>query len=302
MRQRLLRLALSTALVGSFVGATAGTAVASSGSPGDAQITITIIDSHAGGSYDQVFEKAYANTTASGTPVYVYVPVGAVDDGTVDSVNPAFDHNQGDAFTPCADKTSDQFVMTAAQIEALGDELTDQIVAVDEAHYGEIGEAVPGDPDTAALVVLAYNVQDESYYDCAVTTYTAGYFAPELIDEAGMNVVVIDSFDWANRVGDPSTGNPVGRSFLYEGVIAHELEHLLMNYSDAGELSWVDEGLADLAGFLNGYRAFRLPLHLPPGLPPRDVADALGWWARELRRVVLVLPVPVGTGRRQRRR
>ena len=76
MRQRLLRLALSTALVGSFVGATAGTALASSGSPGDDEIVITITDSHAGGSYDQVFEKAYANTTTSGTPVYIYVPDG----------------------------------------------------------------------------------------------------------------------------------------------------------------------------------------------------------------------------------
>ena len=28
-----------------------------------------------------------------------------------------------------------------------------------------------------------------------------------------------------------------------------------MNYSDAGELSWVDEGLADFAAFLNGYPA-----------------------------------------------
>jgi hypothetical protein len=36
-------------------------------------------------------------------------------------------------------------------------------------------------------------------------------------------------------------------------VIAHELEHLLMNYSDPGEPSWVDEGLADLAIFLNQY-------------------------------------------------
>ncbi len=26
-----------------------------------------------------------------------------------------------------------------------------------------------------------------------------------------------------------------------------------MNYSDPGELSWVDEGLADAAAFLNGY-------------------------------------------------
>ena len=136
--------------------------------------------------------------------------------------------------------------MTAGQIESLGDELTDQIVAVDEAHYGEIGLADPADPNSDALVMLAYNVQDESYYDCAVTTYTAGYFAPEYISDAGMNVLVVDSFDWANRTGEEG-------DFLYEGVIAHELEHLLMNYSDPGELSWVDEGLADLAAFLNGY-------------------------------------------------
>jgi hypothetical protein len=49
--------------------------------------------------------------------------------------------------------------------------------------------------------------------------------------------------------GDASNDRPE----LYEGVIAHELEHLLMNYSDPGELSWVDEGLADTAAFLNGY-------------------------------------------------
>ena len=49
--------------------------------------------------------------------------------------------------------------------------------------------------------------------------------------------------------GDTSNDTPE----LYEGVIAHELEHLLMNYSDPGELSWVDEGLADTAAFLNGY-------------------------------------------------
>ena len=57
-----------------------------------------------------------------------------------------------------------------------------------------------------------------------------------------MNVIVIDAFDWANRVGpddsdwrddDPSNDRPT----LYEGVVAHELEHLLHNYSDPGELS-----------------------------------------------------------------
>ena len=75
-----------------------------------------------------------------------------------------------------------------------------------------------------------------------------------------MNVIVIDAFDWANRVGpddsewrDDDPDND--QATLYEGVIAHELEHLLHNYSDPGELSWVDEGLADFAAFLNGYDA-----------------------------------------------
>lgn len=135
------------------------------------------------------------------------------------------------------------------QINALGDELANHIVAVDEAHFGDIGTAEGEDGTSSdALVMLVDNVQDDSYYDCSVTTYTAGYFAPEYIDEAGMNVIVVDAYDWANRIGDDAAAPN-----LYEGVIAHELEHLLMNYSDPGEVSWVDEGLADLAIFLNGY-------------------------------------------------
>lgn len=245
MKQRLLRVLMAAALGVSAIGTAAPAAMASSGSPGDAIITITINDSEAGGSYNQVFEKVYAGQTASLTDVYVYVPEGSVGDPSKPSVNPQFDHNPGDSFVPCATNTQAQHLMTAAQIQGLGDSLVDQIVAVDEAHYGEIGLAKPGNPNSDALVVLAYNVQDGEYYDCAETTYTAGYFAPEYIDDAGMNVIVIDSYDWANRVGSPR--------YLYEGVIAHELEHLLMNYSDPGELSWVDEGLADMAIFLNNY-------------------------------------------------
>lgn len=245
MKQRLLGVLMAAALGASAIGTAAPAVMASSGSPGDPTITITINDSHAGGSYDQTFEKVFADATTTGTPVYIYVPLGAVGDPTVDSVNPQFDPNPSDEFVPCADNLPAEDLITQAQIDALGNELTDQIVAVDEAHYGQIGLADPNDPNSDALVLLAYNVQDESYYDCSVTTYTAGYFAPEYIAEAGMNVIVTDTFDWANRVGEPR--------LLYEGVIAHELEHLLMNYSDPGELSWVDEGLADLAIFLNGY-------------------------------------------------
>ena len=103
MKQRLLRVLMAAALGASTIATAAPAVMASSGSPGDATITITINDSHAGGSYDQVFERVYANTTDTGTPVYIYVPLGAVGDPTVDSVNPQFDHDTTDAFTPCAD-------------------------------------------------------------------------------------------------------------------------------------------------------------------------------------------------------
>ena len=222
------------------------------GEPGDETMLVHINDSEAGGSYHQTFELAYSNVEGD-TPVYIYVPEGGIGDPSVDSLNPEFDQNPNDEFTPCADNSADDFLITQAQINELGDELADNIVEVDTTHFGDIGTAVGTDGTSSdALVMLVYNVQDESYYDCSVDTYTAGYFAPEYISEAGMNVIVVDAYDWANRIGD-QTGNDNGRSDLYEGVIAHELEHLLMNYSDPGEVSWVDEGLADMAIFLNCY-------------------------------------------------
>ena len=141
--------------------------------------------------------------------------------------------------------------------------------------------------------MLAYNVQDESYYDCAVTTYTAGYFAPEYIVDAGMNVIVIDSFDWANRVGEADDSCTRASSPTSSNTCC-------MNYSDPGELSWVDEGLADLATFLNGYPpggshfTFHQVFHRETSPHP------LGRRPRELRCLVLLLPVPLGAGGRQR--
>lgn len=234
------------------------------GSAGDPTIWVPINDSAAGGTYYQPFTRVYSGKTDEGTPVYIYVPKGTPLDGSapegVHSMDPAFDHDPADEFTPCADNLASEFTLTQAQIDYLGAELTDQIVAVDEAHFGEMDAADPADPASDSLVTLVYNVQDESYYDCEVSTYTAGYFAPEFMTTLGMNVITLDAFDWANRVGEDPSAAPWSddntandRPELYEGVIAHELEHLLMNYSDPGELSWVDEGLADMAAFLNGY-------------------------------------------------
>ena len=216
------------------------------GHAGDLLLTFDVGDSYAGGEVLLQFERAYAGATPTGTPVYVYVPVGSIENEDAVGMSPNWDPTPGDGIDPCGDRFDvGDYTITQAQIDNLGDKLANQIVAVDEAQYGPVGLADPADPTSDALVVLAYNIVDEFTYVCEADTYTAGFFAPGFLDQYGMNVIVTDTFDWANRTGD---ANPT-----YEGVIAHELEHLLMNYSDPGELSWVDEGLADMAIFFNGW-------------------------------------------------
>jgi len=270
-RRSLRRLAvLGTALALMF---TIGAATAAAQSPGDPTITVGVGDDVAGGETQVTFDLHFSGTTANGTPVYIYAPQDAVDNADLTGVvgaDPQIDRDPADEFTPCATRSADDFQISSDQITGLGNELVGSdadpgIVQVDTEHYGPIGLADPADPDSDALVVLAYNIVDGAYYDCDADQYTVGYFAPQFIDEDGMNVIVIDTENWDELVGNPDTTD-----LTIEGVIAHELQHLLHNYSDPGELSWV--------------------------------ADALGRRIGELRGVVLVLPVRLGAGGRQRRR
>src|SRR3954468_18450704 len=178
-----------------------------SGKAGDTTIVVPINDSTAGGTYLQTFVRAYAGQTPDGkTPVYVYVPQGALDNPNphgVQSLDPQYDPTPGDGVTPCGDAKATDFAIASQELTYRGKTLANQIVAVDEDHFGKIGDAGASDN---ALVTLVYNVQDDAYYDCAEDSYTAGYFAPEYINESGMNVIVLDALDWANRVGsDPAT-------------------------------------------------------------------------------------------------
>ena len=235
---------------------TIGAATAAAQSPGDPTITVGVGDDVAGGETQVTFDLHFSGTTANGTPVYIYAPQDAVDNADLTGVvgaDPQIDRDPTDEFTPCATNSADDFQISSDQITGLGNELVGSdadpgIVQVDTEHYGPIEPADPADPDSDALVVLAYNIVDGAYYDCDADQYTVGYFAPQFIDEDGMNVIVIDTENWDELVGNPDTTD-----LTIEGVIAHELQHLLHNYSDPGELSWVDEGLADFAIFLNGY-------------------------------------------------
>ena len=220
---------------------------AASAAPGDATMQIKVGDDVAGGKTELTFERVYSGQTPTGTPVYIYVPQGGIGHPEVKGINPQFDPNPNDQYKPCADNTVASHTISQAQINTLGNELSGHIVGIDEAHYMPIQPA-SSDPASKALVVLAYNIIDGAYYDCEADQYTVGYFAPDFLADYGMNTIVIDTGDWDELVGNPNTTD-----LTMEGVIAHELQHLLHNQSDAGEMSWVDEGLADFAIFLNGY-------------------------------------------------
>ena len=110
------------------------------------------------------------------------------------------------------------------------------------------GEPLPRGEEGQKVWSLIFNIRDEAYYNPDAESYIAGYFSASESAENNKNIMHIDTYDWANRTGPDSA-----RPYLYEGTFAHEFEHLVHFDIDPDEPSWVDEGLADLSGFLCGY-------------------------------------------------
>jgi immune inhibitor A len=97
-------------------------------------------------------------------------------------------------------------------------------------------------------VVLVSNVRDDSYYDYTYPNYIAGFYSPTFESYFDRNIMSIDAYDWANRVGPDGS-----RPYLYEGTFAHEYQHLLHDDYDSDEISWINEGLSMFAEYLTGY-------------------------------------------------
>jgi hypothetical protein len=108
----------------------------------------------------------------------------------------------------------------------------------------------------------------------------------------------IDSYDWVHRTGEsppnqPSTvlcENRPAQPFKYEGVFAHEYQHLLEFWASPGETTWINEGLSDYAITVTGY-----------GFPERTIEETawdghiqtfLGW--RLLQTPANLIPQPLG--------
>ncbi len=126
--------------------------------------------------------------------------------------------------------------------------------------------------DGGKTVILVDNVRDDNFYDIDNTqgfSYIAGFFSGQLNEIFDRNVMTIDAFDWLHRTGATPPDNPMpgdlcasapARPFLYEGVFAHEYQHLLESYEDPDEVNWINEGLSDWAQTLTGYVNPSLPI------------------------------------------
>ncbi len=110
------------------------------------------------------------------------------------------------------------------------------------------GEPLPRGDEGLKTWILVHNIRDDSYYVPGETSLIVGYFSSGEDTINDKNMIHIDSYDWGNRVG-PDAERPYG----YEGTVAHEFQHLIHFDRDADEPSWVDEGCANLAGYINGY-------------------------------------------------
>jgi hypothetical protein len=114
------------------------------------------------------------------------------------------------------------------------------------------------------VVVLVDNVHDDNWYDennQNTFSYIAGFFYSVFDDYFDRTVMSVDAWDWLHRTTadpphepttDPCTSAPA-RPDLYEGVFAHEYQHLLHRYTDPDEPSWVNEGLSDFTEVFTGY-------------------------------------------------
>ena len=199
------------------------------------EITVEIYDFFEETTYEQSF-----TITAIGEHGIILVSTEAYEG--FDGTNYTFENPYGDGedrFTRMEDTISHE------QLEYMLNEFDTVIYPKDTEVFGE---PAPRGAEGLKTWILIHNIRDEAYYLPDEQSYVAGYFSSYEDTVNDKNMMHIDTYDWSNRVGS-NAENP----YMYEGTFAHEFQHLIHFDRDPDEPSWVDEGCADLAGYICGY-------------------------------------------------
>jgi len=228
------------------VGAAEATQASPMGDPaniGD-EITVTVSDMGMDIDYDETFV-----VVLDGINGIILIEKAAYE--SFDGVNYNFSNPNGDDSERWL-RMWDQ--ITPAMLVYLLDEFNNNIY---QTETGIFGDLIPRGDEGSKVWILIHNIRDAAYYISTESSYVAGYFSASENSENNKNMFHIDSYDWGHRLGTPANdwfiNDGDSRPLLYEGVLAHEFEHMIHFDVDPDEPSWVDEGLADLAGYLCGY-------------------------------------------------
>jgi hypothetical protein len=225
------------ALVGPGV-ATGASPIGEPANVGD-EFVVTVSDDGLGIDYDETFKVVY-----EGVNSLFLVTMDAYNSFLIDGVY-HFANPLGDDSEPWL-RTED--IITPDQLVYMMGQFDGNIYPTVTTIYGA---PLPRGDEGQKVWILLFNIRDDAYYDPDAESYAAGYFSADTSATQNKNIIHIDTYYWADRVGPG-----VGRPYLYEGIIAHEFEHLVHFDADPDEPSWVDEGCADLAGFFCGYGHF----------------------------------------------
>ena len=123
--------------------------------------------------------------------------------------------------------------------------------------------------DGSRVVALVDNIRDESFSDVEIRGGVGGFYSPLFNNDVDRNVITVDGIDWLHRTGARPPDNPIqgdlcrsrsARPFLIEATFAHEYQHLLQEYQDDREVSWINEGLSMYAEEVTGYSDARKPI------------------------------------------
>ena len=121
-------------------------------------------------------------------------------------------------------------------MQALMDTFEEKIYPTDREFFGS--EANPGVDNDPHIYVL---------YASSIGHNIAGYF-----NSSDSFNPLVKEFSNAHETYVLGTSQDLGVEYTY-ATLAHEFVHMIQNASDRNDVSWMNEGFAEVGAFLNGY-------------------------------------------------